>query len=550
MKYNILKGLDFKSTFGFSKTDMKQITIRPLSSLNPFYGLATGTASYTYNYTNNYIIEPQLTYNTKVWKGTLDALAGGTYQYKASQQPYYISASGFASDDFLSNVSSASTINTSSSSMYYKYASLFGRVNYNIEDKYIVNINFRRDGSSRFGPNNRFGNFGSVGAAWVFSEEDFIKNKLNWFSFGKLRGSYGIVGSDDIGNYLYYDSNSSYSYVYNGTTGLTPTRIANSDFKWEQTKKLEIGAELGFLKNRISLNASYYRNRTSNQLLSFPLSAQTGFTTYQANLPATVQNAGVELGINSTNIKTKSFTWTSSFNISKNSNKLLSFPNIAKSSYYSTYVVGNPISSYYLYQYAGINPTTQLPVYTSFMNGGTTSSPVFGFAATGRGDRTYMGTSYPSFYGGLSNSLAYKGFSLDFTFQFVKQKGRSLAASSYYPPGFMYNASASVINQYLALSSVQYLATTGYGAPYTAFSNYTYSNATMVDASFIRMKNASLSYLLPGKVLSKIKAQTLRVFVQGQNLFTLTHYKGFDPESQGVATPPLRTITTGLQLNF
>jgi TonB-linked SusC/RagA family outer membrane protein len=556
LKYNILKGLDIKSTFGYSKTDMNQVTIRPLSSLaTTFSTPTTGTASYTYNYTNNYIIEPQITYNTNIWKGALSLLAGGSYQYKQSKQPYYVNASGFASDDFLTNISSATTISTSSSSQDYKYTSLFGRANYNIQGKYIANFNFRRDGSSRFGPNNKFGNFGSVGAAWIFSEEDFVKNKLNWFSFGKLRGSYGIVGSDDIGNYQYLETYSSSSYVFSGSTALVPTRIANADFKWEETKKLEIGIELGFFKDRLSLTGSYYRNRTDNQLLSFPLSAQTGFTAYQNNLPATVQNAGLELGISSTNIKKKDFSWTSNFNISKNTNKLLSFPNIEKTAYYASYQVGNPISAYYVYQYAGIDPVTNKPSFTDFDNSGSTAVPTSGFAATGRGDRYFVGTSYPDFYGGLTNTITYKGLSLDFTFQFVKQKGRSLLTSSFYPPGYLSNAAAYVVNDYLALGSQDNLVAAGTGGTngrpiYLAYTYYSGSDASVVDASFIRMKNASLSYSLPSKWLSKVNAQSVRLFLQGQNLFTITKYQGYDPESQGLSTPPLRTIVAGLQFTF
>ncbi|MBB6130822.1 SusC/RagA family TonB-linked outer membrane protein [Mucilaginibacter lappiensis] len=559
LKYTILKGLDIKSTFGFSKTDMNQVTIRPLSSLSPVFSIPTsGSASYTYNYTNNYIIEPQITYSTKIWKGTVNALAGGTYQFRQSKQPYYVNATGFPSDDFLTNISSATNVSTSSSSQDYKYASLFGRLNYNIENKYIVNVNFRRDGSSRFGPNKKFGNFGSVGAAWVFSEESFIKDKLNWLSFGKLKGSYGLVGSDDIGNYLYLDTYSTNGYVYNGSTGLVPSRIPNSELAWEETKKLDLGFELGFLKDRVSLSGSYYRNRTGNQLLNFPLSPQTGFSSYQGNLPAIVQNSGVELGVTTTNIKNKSFSWTSSFNISKNSNKLLSFPDIAKTSYYTTYIVGNPIGSYYTYQFAGIDPATNRPSFTHYNADGTTSAvatPTFGLAAIGRGDRVYSGTSYPDFYGGLTNNITYKGFTLDFTFQFVKQKGRSLLPSSFYPPGFFANMAASVANDYLALGNPDFLVAGSTGglngrATFRAFSNYASTDAGIVDASFIRMKNASLSYNLPAKLLSKIGAQNVRVFVQGQNLFTITKYNGFDPESQGVATPPLRTIVSGLQFTF
>jgi len=556
LKYNLLDGLDVKTSFGYSKTDMKQTTIRPLSSLNTAFSVPTsGSASYAYTYTNTYILEPQITYNRKVWKGSLNVLAGGTYQYRKSEQPYYSSATGFPSDDFLRNLSSATTISTSASSNEFKYASLFGRVNYNVENKYIVNANFRRDGSSRFGPNKKFGNFGSIGAAWIFTEEDFLKEKTNWFSFGKLRGSYGTVGSDDIGDYAYLATYSTSTAVYNGNSSLNPSRIANDDYQWETTKKLEVALELGFFKDRLSLVTSYYRNRSGNQLITYPLSPQAGFTGYQSNLAANVQNSGVELSLISTNIKSKKFAWTSSFNISKNENKLLSFPGIEKTSYYTTYLVGKPISFIAGYQFLGIDPTTNLPAYADLNGTGGTASPTTGLSEIGRGDRYYIGTTYPKFFGGLTNSITYKNFNLDFTFQFVKQQGRSLANASFYPPGYMYNSAASVVNDYLALGSQDYLVTAGTAgvngrAAYFGYSNWTGSDANVVDASFIRLKNVSLSYNLPAQWLSKVNAENIRVFTQAQNLWTITGYKGFDPESQGVATPPLRTIVAGLQFTF
>ncbi|WP_345948954.1 SusC/RagA family TonB-linked outer membrane protein [Mucilaginibacter sp. PAMB04274] len=554
LKYTLLKGLDFKTSVGYSKTDMRTTTIRPSTSLNPALNpTGTGTSAFVYNYTNNYIVEPQLNYKTKAWKGNLDLLAGGTWQFRQSNQPYNILASGFTADVFLNNIASATTRSVSAASMDYKYTSVFARTTYNVDNKYIINGSFRRDGSSRFGPDRQFGHFGAVGAAWVFSEEKFVKDKLDWFSFGKLRGSYGIVGSDEIGNYKYLDTyTSAATSVYATVAALQPTRIANNEFQWESTKKLEIGLELGFLKDRLSLTSSYYRNRSGNQLLDFSISPQTGFASYQANLPATVQNSGVEFLLTSTNIRNKSFTWTTSFNIAKNDNKLLTYPGIEKTSYYSRFIVGNPISAYYVYQYNGINATTGLPDFADLNNSGTISG---GFAATGRGDQYYVGTNYPKYFGGLSNSLTYKGLNLDFTFQFVKQQGRSLLNQSFYPPGYMYNASAGITNDYLALGSQDQLVTastsTAAGlAAYLAYTRYAASNASVVDASFIRMKNISLSYVLPSTWISKVRAQNVRLFLQGQNLFTITKYKGFDPESQGVSTPPLRTIIAGLQCTF
>lgn len=554
LKYNILKGLDLKSSLGYSKTDSRVKYIRPLSSLNmsAFPVPTSGTANESYTYTSNYIFEPQLTYKIALWKGNLDLLAGGSWQFKQSNQPYNVSASDFLSDEFLSNIAAARNRVYTTSSSEFKYASVFARATYNVLNRYIANVSFRRDGSSRFGPNRRFGNFGSAGAAWIFSEEKFLKDKFKWFSFGKLRGSFGVIGNDEIGNYQYFDSYTSSPYIYNNSAGLQPSRIANNEFRWEQTKKLELGLELGFLNDRLSLAGSLYRNRTDNQLLTFPVSPQTGFAGFQSNLPALIENSGAELSLTSTNFKSKNFTWTSSFNISKNRNLLRAYPGIETTSYYSRFQVGNPINSSYLYQYTGVDPSTGLPAFADLNGNGLIGA---GFAATGAGDRYYAGTTYPKYFGGLTNSLTYKGLNLDFTFQFVKQKGRSLLAASFYPPGYGYNAAASVVNDYLALGSQDQLVTavantTAGRAAYTAYSNYTVSDASLVDASFIRMKNASLSYNFPTKWTSKISAQNFRIYLQGQNLFTITNYGGYDPESQGVGTPPLRTITAGLQCTF
>lgn len=550
LRYNIIKGLDVKTTLGFSRTDMDQVKLAPSKSMDMAVTTNQLNSAFVYNVSKNYIIEPQVTYKAKIWEGVLEALAGGTWQFKESKMPFYTTASGFSSDEFLRNPSLATTISTRNASQDYKYISVFGRLNYNLMGRYIMNLNFRRDGSSRFGPNNRFGNFGSAGAAWIFSEEEPVK-KLDWLSFGKLRGSYGIVGNDAIGNYGYLDTYTAYSYLYNNTTGLYPTRLANADYKWEETRKVEAAIELGFLKNRVLATAAFYRNTTGNQLINYTVSPQAGFTTYQSNLPALVENKGWEFTLTTTNINTKDFGWNTSFNLSLNRNKLLKFDNIEKSTYYSSFIVGNPINAFYALKYLGVD-STGLPAFEDANKSGTITS---GFAATGRGDSYYMGTGLPKYYGGINNTVRYKEFTLDFLFQFVKQKARNIFNVSYYPPGYGYNASAEAVRQYLALGSEDKLITAGTSpasalAAYRAYSNYTGSDAIIVDASFIRLKNVNLSYSLPAKLARKAKLQNLRLYVQGQNLFTITNYLGYDPESQGLSLPPLRTFATGIQFTF
>src|SRR5690606_27214563 len=190
----------------------------------------------------------------------------------------------------------------------YAYHALFGRININWKDKYIMNLTGRRDGSSRFGSGRQFGNFGAIGLAWLFSEEPFLKSST-LLSFGKLRGSLGTTGSDNIGDYKFLDTYSVTGFEYNGTTTLQPTGIYNPLFGWEVNKKLEIALELGFFNDRILLNTSWYRNRSSNQLIGIPLAATTGFSSLAGNFDATVENTGFEMDLRTLNIQNKYFKW-------------------------------------------------------------------------------------------------------------------------------------------------------------------------------------------------------------------------------------------------
>ena len=551
VRYNLFKGFEIKTTLGYSKTDMDQVQLFPLSSMDPSISFNQPRSNFSYNVTQNYIVEPQASYNTNIWKGKLEILAGGTWQFSKSKMPFYMTASGFASDEFIRNPSSATTLTARTASQDYKFASLFTRINYNIENKYLLNLVDRRDGSSRFGPGNRFGNFGSIGAAWIFTEENWMKG-LPVLSFGKLRGSYGLVGSDFIGNYAYLATYQPSTYVYNGTPGLVPSRLPNGNFQWEETRKLEVALELGFLDDDIMLTASAYRNRTGNQLVNYAISAQAGFTTYQANLPALVENRGLEFTLNTNNIDKKDFKWSSSINISFNENELVAFPGIERTSYYSQFLVGHPISGYYVYQYKGINATTGLPEMEDLNKDNAVS---FGLAATGRGDRYFAGSQMPDFHGGLLNNLSYKGFDLSLFFQFVKKDARSLLGASFYPPGAFYNGSAQLAQDYLALGDPDKLVSAVTSTPsglaaFRAYSTYTGSDAALRDASFIRFKNLSLGYTVPAGILKGLKLQRARLFVSGQNLFIITGYDGYDPESATIATPPLRTLMGGIQLTF
>ena len=369
-----------------------------------------------------------------------------------------------------------------------------------------------------------------------------LKFLLTWLSFGKIRSSYGKIGSDDIGDYGYASTYTTSTYGV-GNAAMASARIANANFQWEVTNKFEAALELGFLKDRISFTTAYYKNVSSNQLVPYTLSPQAGFLSYQANLGAKVENKGLEFTLTTTNIHNKNLNWTTSFNISKNTNTLVSFPNLATSSYFTTYIVGNPLNSLYLLNYTGVN-AAGVPQFEDVNGDGRIST---GFADTGVGDRKYQGPTYPEYYGGISNSISYKGFALDFLFQFVKQEGRSLLSSIAVQPGYPYGLANYQVDEYRDYLAQGNVLSSNFQS---SFFNYLGSTATVVDASYIKLKNVSASYTIPLNESTKKVIQNIRVSLQGQNLVTFTKYRGFDPETQGLALPPLRTVTLGTQLTF
>lgn len=541
LKYTVLEGLNAQVNLGYNRITMKQLKTQPRETYNPTLYSAS-EAAYGDNATASYNIEPQLDYSRNIGKGMLKLLLGGTMQ-SSNSEGLYQTGSNYVNDDQLFNRMAAVTLTTLSYNYtQYKYVSAFARATYNWDGKYILNGTFRRDGSSRFGPNHRFGSFGAIGAAWVFSSENFVKDNLSFLSFGKLRGSYGTVGNDQIGDYQYYDSWRATDFAYGGVGGLTPVRFANTDYRWEVNHKLEAALELGFLKDRIMFNANFYRNKSSNQLIRYPLSSQSGYTSYIANLPAELENKGFEFELNTINFDRPDFKWSTSFNISISRNKLLSYPGLEDSSFANTYFIGRPINVVTGYLSTGINPANGIPTFVDVNGNGTINSL----------DLVPIGDPNPKYFGGLQNSLTYKKWSLDFLFQFADQQGPQLnygTLSVAY--GTRANKDVSALDRWTAAGQQTNIpvATASSTAANTAYNNWRLSTANWGDASFIRLKNVSLHYNLTSH-LKSLKVKNVSVYLQGQNLFTITNYYGFDPETKGVVLPPLSVYTAGLQVSF
>ncbi|TDQ10271.1 SusC/RagA family TonB-linked outer membrane protein [Pedobacter metabolipauper] len=550
INYRIANNLVFKASVGYTNVRRNELAKIPLVAYAPSTAPTANSriSDFSNNFTSSLIAEPQLTYSMKLGLGELNALIGGSFQedYRSISN---IRGRGFTSDALMENIASASTLAANGVSYaQYRYVAVFARLNYNLQSKYLINLTARRDGSSRFGDGKQFANFGAIGAAWIFSEESTIKQRLSFLSLGKLRVSYGITGNDQIPDYGYLQLWSSQD-SYQGVSTLSPSRIANRAFSWETNKKAEIALQLGFIQNRITLESSYYWNRSSNQLVPQSLPLSTGNGSIIANLPATVRNSGLEFFTNFKVLGTSEWEWTSGINLTIPKNKLISYPGgLANSGYASTYIVGEPLSINITYNIRGVNPETGLYDIQDVDGNGILN-------ASDRYVAKFLGQKY---YGGFQNTLRYREFTLDFLFSFNKQTGLDYKSSVVNPGYFDSSTNASVNQPVLVLerwqqpgnqTSAQKFSTTV--SSLNSYSSLANTQGTFVtDASYIRLKNLSFSYKFPRKFLESLKIVDAKLSLQGQNIFTLTNYVGLDPETRTMSLPPLRALSLGLNLTF
>lgn len=544
LSYKPLAALELKINLGYNKVGVDEKITSPIISQDPSYS-PTGSSAFGNNFIKTWLFEPQISFNkTLISQLQIDALAGNTLQ-KTSSEKQLIIGSGYTNDQQLNSIAAAPFIKATNTKTQYHYAAFFGRVGLNWSNKYILNLTGRRDGSSRFGMENRFSNFGSIGAAWVFSKETIIQKFVPALSYGKLRASYGTTGNDQIGNYQYLDTYKGTIYAYDGQPGLTPSRLFNSNYSWEENKKFEIATELGFLQNKILINFNYYKNESSNQIIRYSLPTQTGFTNVLLNFPGKVQNKGYEISANANIIKTKNFQWNINFNISHNKNILVSFPGLKNSSYASTYLIGKPLNANLGLHFIGVDTQTGIYKFEDINKDGSIDIA----------DYTYIGTTDPKYYGGFKNTITFKGLEINILLEFRKHLG-------FEPIYFSQTALGSFVNQ--PVQAQHHWQKEGDNTPYQKytqdFSNPAFypatfdissSDAALTDASFIRLKNIALAYSLFNPKQKKLKGIEWKIYLQLQNILTITNFQGNDPENQSISSlPPLKIINIGTQINF
>jgi len=559
LSYKFYKGLTGKIqvNYGSQRNSYKHIYPTPAINVQNIYQTVP-EANFSTAHFQSLNIEPQLTYEANVSKASITALVGATF-LNDSNKSTGNRVLDPGDDNLLFNYSAGTSTATSSSSEN-KFNSIFARLGIEWDDKYIANFTFRRDGSSRFGPSNRYANFGSVGLAWIFTQESWLEDS-NLLSFGKLRGSIGNTGNNNIGNYGYLSLLDSPYQQYQGNAQLNPGSYANADVQWEETNKLDLGLSLGFLNDRFLLNTTYYRSLSSNLLVQLPLTSQTGFSSYTGNFDGEVQNAGVEFELTTNNLSANNpVGWKTTFNFTHNKNQLKKYDGLEESPYANTMEVGRALPSTnsrlrFLempYHFEGINPDNGIPIIKDANEDGRVDYYDY------FNNSAWIGSSTPSTWGGMTNTVSYKGFTLDIFLQFsngIFSKwnfwGRSI--------GELYNVSTDVIDNYwkqpgdVTKYPRLYTGVTGDNTYIAPLDNY-YSNSTanVYKGYYIRLKNVRLAYNLPTSFLSKLHIGNAQIYVSGENLGVYTPEKLYkDPETfWPLSTGALRTITTGIQVSF
>jgi hypothetical protein len=291
------------------------------------------------------------------------------------------------------------------------------------------------------------------------------------------------------------------------------------------------------------ININHYSNKSDNQLLGYVIPSQTGFSSITSNLDASIRNRGLEVEVSTINVRRNKFEWTTNFNFSKARNKLLSYPGLDRSSNRFSYKIGEPLSILFGYNYLGLDTQTGLYKFQDIDQNGSISS----------NDLVAVGNLDPKFYGGIENTFKLDNFQLDVFFQYVDQNGRNYLQTMATIPGNLGNQPAFILDRWQKpgdLTEIQkYTSSTGLAN--TAYRNFRSSSALIQKASFVRLKNISLSYKFPSSFLSKAKLDAMRIYFLGQNLWTITRYKGADPETQSLtAMPPLKIFTAGIQLTL
>lgn len=551
-EYTIFENLKFKSNFGVDYNILEEDQYN-----NPLHGDGAASNGRAFAYFTRYF--------NWVWTNTLDwqqnISRNGDLSFNAqigyeSQKSngYFnsLQAQQFPPTLALTYPASGASPTTASATISdYSFASSFASAAINLQNRFVITGSFRRDGSSKFSSNFKYGNFYSIGATWNIDREKFMQNN-RFFTQLKLRSSYGVNGNNTaIGNYdalpLY-----GYGFNYNQLPGSAPSNVGNPILSWELNKPFNIGLDMSFFKNRVSLTAEYYTRTTSDLLLGVPLSRTSGFSSATRNI-GSMENKGFELTLNVVPVQTKNTRWDIDFNFANNKNQVLSLPDgndIVNGSFLIRQ--GVALNSFFLREWAGVDPANGDPLWYADDKRGSTTNAYPGVAA-----RVITGNAQPKYFGSLATSITFKGFYLQASFYYnYGNKVYDTWGSYYLGSGFgaVYNKVARQMNRWMkpgdATDIPKYI--------YNGNKNFQSSSTFYLnDGDYVRLRELQVGYNLPKDVLAKAKINSANFYVRGANLFTWVKDKNlpFDPEQGTGSATNLnvfipRTVTVGLNITF
>ncbi|NOU59546.1 SusC/RagA family TonB-linked outer membrane protein [Marinifilum caeruleilacunae] len=516
-QYQILPELNFRTEYGLDNYSQLETSFQGRETND---GAPSGNASVRNVRSVNQVFNNYFTFSKELNQDhTIETTLGMTYE-ETKDDNSTVTAIGFPSDDFQTLNSGAETSSFGGVKTEFSFLSYFVRANYKFKDKYLANGSFRRDGSSRFGEDKRFGNFYAGSLGWIISREEFLANQ-DWLSFLKLRGSYGVVGNAGISNFasrgLYQGS------YYTTYTGIRPTQLPNPDLKWETTSQLDIGLDFGLFNNRINGEFDVYYKKTKDLLLNQRLPATSGFTSITKNV-GELENKGIEFSINTNNL-IGAFKWNTSFNISFNKNEITKLPGGDIVAGVNRVMQGESIGVFYTRKYAGVNPDNGRALYY-LEEGSNETTDDYNAAAN-----MVVGDPNPDFVGGITNSFSYKGFDLDIVMAFVYGNDVYNGGGQYQSnqaSSWKDNQTRDQLNRWQKPGDITDVPQAWLGG--NQYSGTDPSSRYLSDASYLRIKNVTLGYNFPQSVLNTLKLSNLRVYVTAVNLHTFTDYKGWDPE--------------------
>ncbi|MGZ3834850.1 MAG: SusC/RagA family TonB-linked outer membrane protein, partial [Mucilaginibacter sp.] len=575
-EYTLLPGLKAKVSLGADLISTKQNYYAPANTANGYASLGFATVGAAT--VNTWLNENTLTYDKTIANDHfLNVLVGYTTQY-SSGEAVTAGSKNFVSDatSFNSLQSGSQTLTPTSSAYSWALNSYLARINYSYEHKYNLTLSARADGSSRFGTGNKWGYFPSAGVSWNASEEDFIK-QVTAISNLKVRFSAGETGNQEIGQYQSLATLSPINYDFNSAlvTGFAANRLSNPNLKWEKTAQFDGGFDLGLLNNRVNLVFDAYYKKTNNLLLSIPIPLSTGYSSSLQNI-GSVENKGVEIGINTENINGDGFTWKSSIVYSLNRNKVLSLGN-SETSFFPNVPnftlgllqpvnikVGLPLGTFWGYETAGIFQNAADIANSATLDTKANTKPgdrkyvdVNGDGKITAADKVALGNPQPKFIGSFTNTFAYKHFDLLIFLQgSYGSKIYNALQQQLEITNLTTNAWADVANRWTPANPSNSIPRAS-NSPVAQM-----SDRYIQDASYLRLKNLVLGYNFSNTLLNKIYVKQVRVYVAAQNLVTWTKYKGYDPEvnsfeqnntAQGIdygAYPNYRTFLLGLNVTL